>query len=302
MASRESEQLADLYRHWSRRIAADPAMPIANFRALFEEWESVTAEPEGVTYKEGAIGDVPVLWAYPEPHDAERLLICLHGGGYVTGSSASHRKMFAHIARQSATPALIVDYRRAPEHPYPAPLEDALACYRAALGMGIQARKIGLVGDSAGGGLCVSTAVAARDTGLGSPGTVFLISPWLDMEVRGASYEVNAQNDLIVSRGILESLVPAVLGADADVGDALANPIRADLAGFPPTLIQVGSEEVLLDDSRAFAERARRIGVEIDLEVIDGMQHVFTFLAGVAPEADGAIERAGRWLTARLDS
>jgi monoterpene epsilon-lactone hydrolase len=299
MASQESEVLADLYRDWSRRIAADPAMPIEAFRALFEEWASVTTIPRDVQFEDGVIDDIPITWVRPANSSAG-LLICFHGGGYVTGSRASHQNLFGHIAAAARTPAMIVEYRRAPEAPYPAALQDALTCYRQALDTGTRPCDIAFVGDSAGGGLCVSTALALLRDGLPQPAGLFLMSPWLDLSASGDSYDTNAANDLIVSRPVIQGLVQAVLGEGGKIEDPIANPILADPKGLPPILIQVGGYESFLDDSRAFAAAARDAGVEIDLEIVPEMQHIFQFLGGVAPEADDAIRRAGNWLFARL--
>ncbi|WP_309611229.1 alpha/beta hydrolase [Sphingomonas sp.] len=300
MASRESEALADLYRSWAGRMAADPEMPIDQFRDMFEEWATVTAEPVGVTFEETTIGGLPALWARPSSYRQDRLLLCFHGGGYVTGSRASHRKMFGHIAKAAGVPALIVEYRLAPENPFPAAIEDALAAYRWALSSGVAARNIAFVGDSAGGGLAIASTLAARRDALPVPGAIFVMSPWLDLAATGASYDANAEVDLIVSRAIIHNLTPALLGPDGSIDDPIANPIRADPAGLPPLLIQVGSDESFLDDSRHFAARAKQGGVDVELDVVPEMQHVFQFLGGVAPEADAAIQRAGAWLDAKL--
>lgn len=299
MASQQSEVLSNLYRDWARRMAADPAMPIPEFRELFEEWATVTAPPANVTYEDGLVGEIPVTWA--RPADAgEGLLICFHGGGYVTGSRASHGKLFGHIAAAAGIPAMIVEYRRAPEAPYPAALEDALACFRSAIESGLKSERIAFVGDSAGGGLCVSAALAARRDGLPLPNALFLMSPWLDLSASGASYDTNASVDLIVSRPVIQGLVPAVLGEHGSIDDPIANPILADPTGLPAILIQVGGHESFLDDSRAFAARAEEADVSVELEVVPEMQHVFHFLGGTAPEADEAIQRAGVWLRGRL--
>ncbi|VWX49955.1 alpha/beta hydrolase [Novosphingobium sp. 9U] len=299
MPSQESEALSDLYRDWSRRMAANPAMAIDEFRDLFEEWAGVTGTPEKITFTEAMVGDIPVTWARPDD-TSERLLVCLHGGGYVTGSRASHGKLFGHIALATAASALIVEYRRAPESPYPAALEDALACYRHALASGVAPERIAFVGDSAGGGLCISAALALRRDGLPRPGAIFLMSPWLDLSASGESYDSNAEHDLIVSRPVIQGLVPALLGEHGDINDPIANPILADPNGLPPLLIQVGGHESFVDDSRAFAAKAQQAGVTVELEIVPEMQHVFHFLAGAAPEADAAIQRAGAWLKAQL--
>ncbi len=299
MASHESEALAGLYRNWAARMAADSTMPLEQFRAMFEEWATVTAEPADVSFLEGDVGGVPVLWARPA-NASGALLICLHGGGYVTGSRASHRKLFGHIAAAANTVALIVEYRRAPEHPYPAALADALSVYRAMLDAGTDPATTALVGDSAGGGLSIGTALALRRDRLPQPGAIYLMSPWLDLGATGASYDTNSGVDLIVSRPVIESLVPAILGDAGSPDDPIANPILADPVGLPPILIQVGAFEVFLDDSRRFAEQARQAGVSVDLDIVPEMQHVFHVLAGAAPEADAAVARAGAWLKDRL--
>lgn len=300
MASRDSEALADLYRNWASRMAADPTMSIDEFRDMFEEWATVTTEPADVAYDETTIDGVIVLWARPASASPRRLLICFHGGGYVTGSRNSHRKMFGHIAAAAGAPALIVEYRRAPESPFPAAVEDALKAYRFALNSGLAAGSIAFVGDSAGGGLSIASALAAKRDDLPLPGAIYLMSPWLDLDATGASYDTNAGLDLIVSRPVIEGLVPAYLGASGSSQDPFANPILADPTGLPPILIQVGGHESLLDDSRKFAAAASRAGVDVELEVVPQMQHVFQFLGGTAPEADAAISRAGSWLKARL--
>lgn len=300
MASSESEVLADLYRDWGKRMAADPEMPIDEFRAMFEEWATITAEPADVAYEDTAIDGIPALWVRPASHRPDVLLICFHGGGYVTGSIASHRKMFGHFAVAAKAPALIVEYRRAPESPYPAAVEDALTAYRWALGSGLKAKNIAFIGDSAGGGLAVASALAARRDGLPVPGAIFVMSPWLDLEAKGQSYDTNSAVDLIVSRPVIQNIVPMFLGATGSVEDPIANPILADPAGLPPILIQVGAYESFVDDSRHFTALAKQAGVEVELDVVPEMQHVFHFLGGVAPEADAAIARAGAWLEAKL--
>lgn len=300
MASRESEVLADLYRNWASRMAADPTMSIDEFRDMFEEWATVTAEPADVAYDETTIDGVTVLWARPASASPNRLLICFHGGGYVTGSRNSHRKMFGHIAAAADASALIVEYRRAPESPYPAAVEDALKAYRFALKSGLAAGSIAFVGDSAGGGLSIASAQAAKRDHVPLPGAIYLMSPWLDLDATGASYDTNAGLDLIVSRPVIEGLVPAYLGASGSSQDPFANPILADPTGLPPILIQVGGHESFLDDSRKFAAAALQAGVDVELEVVPEMQHVFQFLGGVASEADAAIARAGLWLRKKL--
>jgi acetyl esterase/lipase len=260
-------------------MTADPEMPIGAFRAMFEEWGTVTGPPRDVSFENDKVGDIPITWARPE-NPSVGLLICLHGGGYVTGSRESHQKLFGHIAAAARAPAMIVEYRRAPEAPYPAALEDALTCYRHALDSGLKPHNIALVGDSAGGGLCVSAALALLRDGIPLPAALFLMSPWLDLSASGESYDTNAANDLIVSRPVIQGLVATVLGERGKIDDPIANPILANPKGLPPILIQVGGYEAFLDDSRAFAATARKAGVDVELQIVPEMQHVFHFLGG----------------------
>jgi len=300
MPSPQSEKLADLYRDWGRRIAADPAMPLESFRAIFDEWPSVTGEPDGVAFRDDTVGDLPVILVEPEGADETRLLICFHGGGYVTSSRFTHRKMFGHIAKAARSHAVVVEYGRAPENSHPGPVNDALTVYRWALEKGVAPGKIAFAGDSAGGGLAAAAALAARDAGLPRPGALLLMSAWLDLRAEGESYDTNAGHDLVVSRPVMQSLSPMLLGESGSLDDHTANPIVGDLTGLPPVLLQVGSHETLLDDSRSFAAKATAAGVEAVLQIEPEMQHVFQFLAGTAPEADAAVTRAGDWLQTTL--
>lgn len=296
MPSKESEYLRNLYQSWTDRMNANPNMPLADLRDLFEEWHLPTFEPEGVTYKNDNVGGVDAIWAYPIDCDKSKVLIFTHGGGFVTGSSATHRKLAGHVAKALGVTTLILDYRRAPENPFPAQLEDATAVYQALLSKGYKAREIGTIGDSAGGNLCVSSVLKFKEMGLELPGCVIAFSPWLDMELSGETLNSNAETDALVSRTILEGMRASFIGDNQEKRrDPLANPLYADFHGFPPLYITAGGAETLLDDARRLHERATAAGVYSTLSVVDEMQHVFPFLAGRAPEADRQIFQIADW-------
>lgn len=300
MASKESDALKVLYRSWVDALGANPEMPLDEMRRMFEHWGDVTAEPGGVDYLETDAGGVPALWAVPKGSQADRVLLCSHGGGYVTGSMYTHRKVYGHFAKAIGCRALIVHYGRAPENPHPGPVDDMVKVYGWLLQSGIRPMHVAFTGDSAGGGLAVTTMLRARQNGMPLPAASIPLSPWLDMEATGSTFKSNADKDVLVSAPIIQSMASTFLGSNGKPDDPLANPLHADLAGLPPLLIQVGADETLLDDSRALAAAARRAGVDVTLEEEPDMQHVYHFLAGVAPEADAAIGRMARWVRPKL--
>lgn len=294
--SKEADYLRALYQEWSDRMAENPNMTIQDFRSMFDEWEKPTLEPEDVTYKSDTVGGVEVIWAYPIGCDKSKVLIYTHGGGFAVGSSSSHRKLAGHMAKALGVSAVVLDYRRSPEHPFPAQLEDAAAVYKALLESGIKAKDIGTIGDSAGGNLAVSSVLKFRELGLELPGFVIAFSPWLDMELTGQTLETKAETDALITVPLLQGMIDMFLGGDkSKVRDPLANPLHADFKGYPPLYINAGGAECLLDDARRLYERAVAFGVQAELSVTEGMQHVFPFLAGRAPEADQEIEKIAAW-------
>lgn len=293
--SAEAGFLEVLYRDWTSRMAADPQMSIAMLRSMFDEWHQPTKEPEAVTYRSDIVAGVEGIWALPLGADTSRVILYTHGGGFAVGSAASHRKLAGHLATALGTTAFVIDYRRAPEHPFPAQIEDATAVYRALLGRGFAPGSIITAGDSAGGNLAVATVLKLRDDGAPLPGAVIALSPWLDMELAGESLTTNAATDGLVSRQILEGMSAMFLGETGKPDDPHANPLYADYADFPRMFISAGSAETLLDDATRLAGRASAAGAEVTLSVVDGMQHVFPCLAGRAPEADAEIARIRSW-------
>jgi acetyl esterase/lipase len=300
MPSTQSEALKDLYKQWTDALGKNPNMPLDELRRLFDHWGDVTAEPGGVDYIEVDAGGVPALWAVPKGCAQDRVLQCTHGGGYVTGSMFTHRKMFGHFAKAIGCRALILHYRRAPEHVHPAPVEDAARSYRWLLDQGIKPQHIAFTGDSAGGGMSVTTLLKLRELGLPMPAATMPLSPWLDMEGAAPTFESNRDKDALVQREIIQAMAGTFLGENGNRKDPLANPLHADLHGLPPMYIQVGGDETLLDDSRHLAQKARDAGVQVMIEIEPGMQHVYHFLAGTAPEADAAIGRLAAWVRPKL--
>lgn len=293
--SAEAGYLEALYRDWTARMAADPQMSIAMLRSLFDEWHQPTYEPEQVTYRSDRLAGVEAIWALPIDADASKVILYTHGGGFAVGSAASHRKLAGHLAKALGTTAVVIDYRLAPEHPFPAQIEDATAVYRALLDKGYAPENIVTAGDSAGGNLAISTVLRLREDGTELPGAVVALSPWLDMEHSGDTLVSNAATDGLVSREILEGMSAMFLGQTGKPDDPLTNPLYADYSGFPRLYVTAGSVETLLDNSTRLADRATTAGGDVTLSVVDGMQHVFPFLAGRAAEADTEIERIGAW-------
>jgi phosphinothricin tripeptide acetyl hydrolase len=238
---------------------------------------------------------VPAEWLRPPAAVAGRVVLYLHGGGYVIGSPRSHRHLAAAIASAGAANALLLDYRLAPEHPFPAAVDDAVAAYRWLLDQGIAPRHIVIGGDSAGGGLTVATLLALRDASVPLPAGGVCISPWVDLTCSGESYRIKAEADPIVKSGPIEEMARAYLG-DRDRRAPLASPLFADLRGLPPLLIHVGSEEVLLDDAVELSERARQAGVTAALEVWDEMIHVWHWFLPMLDEAQAAVDSIGRFI------
>ena len=300
MASPESEALKTLYRGWAAALAANPEMPLDELRLMFEHWGDVTAELGGVDYLETNAGGVPALWAVPKGCAEDRVLLCMHGGGYVTASMYTHRKVYGHLAKAIGCRALILHYRRAPEHVHPAPVDDAVAAYRWLLDQGIAPRHIALTGDSAGGALAVTTLLRARERNLPMPAATMPLSPWVDLEITGETLVSNREKDAIVQKEVVEVMATTFLGEGGNRKDPLANPLYADLEGLPPMYIQVGGDETLLDDSRRLREHAKKAGVDVRLDEFPEMQHVFHFSAGHAPEADDAIRKLAEWVRPKL--
>jgi monoterpene epsilon-lactone hydrolase len=300
MPSKQSDELKKLFQDFSAQRAANPEMPLDDLRRMFEHLGDVTGEPRAVDYIEVDAFGVQALWAAPKGAAQDRAILCTHGGGYVTGSMYSHRKVYGHLAKAAGCRALILDYARAPEQAHPGPVDDCVRGYRWLLDQGVRPSHIALVGDSAGGALAVTTLLRARERGLPMPAATMPLSPWIDMEASGESFETNRQRDALVSADVIKVMATTFLGECGNPKDPLANPLFADLKGLPPMYIQVGGDETLLDDSRKLADAARRAGVDVRIEIEPGMQHGYQFLAGTAREGDQAIQKLAAWVRPKL--
>ena len=219
----------------------------------------------------------------------------LHGGGYMMGSIVSHRELASRLARAAKSRVLLIDYRLAPENPFPAAVEDAVTGYRWLLSGGIKPEHIGTAGESAGGGLTTATLVTLRDNGEPLPAAAVCMSPWVDMESNGESMVTRADADPLIDREALLGMARAYLG-DREPRMPLASPIYADLTGLPPMLIQVGTSEVLYDDATRLADKAKADGVPVIFEPWEEMVHMWHSFAAMLPEGQQAINRIGEFV------
>ena len=293
-----SKQSAAVKRRWE---AFRLAMVQPGFGAPDDEsWGDLTAEPRGVDYLETEAAGLPAMWAVPKGASTDRVLMCIHGGGFVSGSIYTHRKMFGHLAKAAGTRALLVSYHLLPEGVFPVPEGDVTNAYRSLLDQGISAGRIAFAGDSVGGWLAVTAQLRAREQGLPLPAAALLMSPCVDMETTGKSYETNQDSDPFFKRDVVRGIIRGFLGEGTDARDPRANPLYADLSGLGPLYIQAGGDETLADDARLLYEHAAKAGVDARLDIVPDMLHTFQMAAGRAPEADDAIRELAGWVRPRL--
>jgi len=267
---------------------------VTEMRTGYEAMGANMPLAEGVVVEDVSLGGVSGLKLMPADVKPGRTLLYFHGGGYVIGSPLSHRGMVSQIAKALGATAYSMDYRMAPEALFPAAVDDGVASFKGLLDLGIDPAQIILSGDSAGGGLTMATAISIRDAGLPQPAALAPISPWVNLANDGPTYRVKADSDPMVTKDSIDVMAGAYLGS-ADAKTPLASPLGADLAGLPPILIQVGSEEVLLSDSTMLAARAGAAKVDVTLEVWPDMVHVFHFFYPLLTDARTAIDRMAIW-------
>jgi acetyl esterase/lipase len=242
---------------------------------------------------------MPAEWITSAAVDPSRVILYLHGGGYVVGSLNTHRDLAARLGRASGARVLAIDYRLAPEHPHPAAVDDAVAACLWLRTHGIAPAHLAIAGDSAGGGLTIATLVALRDLGEPLPSAAVCFSPWVDLEATGASMDTNL-DDPMLNRKLILHFARFYLGLGTiDPRTPLAAPLHADLSGLPPLLIQASRHEALLDDATRIAEKARQAGVACALDLTDEVPHVWQIFASILPEGQQAIDRAGAFLRRR---
>lgn len=293
MSQQQLQQIVQMLK--AQPIAGRPT--VQETRANFEQMAALFPVAGDVVREPVSAGGIKAEWITAPGADAGRAVLYLHGGGYVIGSINTHRDLGARISRAAKARVLLIDYRLAPEHPFPAAVEDSVAAYRWMLAQGLTPSRIAVAGDSAGGGLTVATLVAIRDAKLTLPAAGVCLSPWIDLEGLGDSMKTKAAVDPIVQKeGLVEMAAHYLHGKDPR--SPLAAPLYADLAGLPALLIQVGTAETLLDDSTRLAERARKAGVKVTLEPWENMIHVFQVFAPMLDEGQQAIDKIGEFVRA----
>ncbi|MEY9947147.1 alpha/beta hydrolase [Kitasatospora sp. GAS1066B] len=291
MTQQQRQALDELLRRGPLDVGGD----VAEQRVIFHEMISAAPLPDDVSATHGELGGVPVVTVETPGLDPSAVVLYFHGGAYALGSAPDSVGLAADVARRVGARAISVDYRLAPEHPFPAAIDDAVAAYRALLGEGVPSERIAFVGESAGGGLVAATLVALKDTDLPQPCSAAVFSPWGDLTVSGASVAGKSGLDPALTPEALRTRVVDYLG-DRDPAMALASPVFADLTGLPPLLIQVGSHEILLDDAVRLAARAANHDVPVELQVWPEVPHVFQAYAAMLDDADHALQSAAAFI------
>jgi len=278
------------------RAAQDIKERVEKGRAGMEELAKMVKVPKDVKCEPIDVAGIPAEWISAPEAKSENIILYLHGGGYIVGSINSHRELMSRISRASKARVLIIDYRLAPEHPFPAAVEDAYTAYRWLIeNQNVDPNNLIIAGDSAGGGLTLATLINLRDKGIALPAAAVGLSPWTDLGLTGESYKTKARIDPMVAIDGLMFDSRLYLG-ETDYNNPLASPLYGDLKGLPPLLILVGTAEILLDDSVEFAKKAKEAGVEVTLDIWAEMPHVFPAFAAFAPEGQEAIEKIGEFM------
>lgn len=294
-----SKEMMKMFRE-AMATAGGPPPTLEQQRAGMAMVAATATEPEGVTVTETYAGGCRAYWHDPAGCATDRVVMYVHGGGYVGGSPKTHERLVSHIAKATGCRALNVDYRLAPEHPHPAAVTDSTNAYRWLLAQGFRPEHIAISGDSAGGGLTLATLLSLKDNGLPQPAAAVPLSPWTDMEGLGESMVTNAKNDMLIQKEALGGTAAHFLGEGTHPRDPRAAPLYGDYRGIAPLYIQVGGDETLLDDSTRVAERARAAGCDVTLDIFPEMQHVFQASVGNMPEATDAVQRIGNYLKQKL--
>ena len=295
MSVEQREKLDAVLRHSALAAGAD----VSEQRRLLKELISAQPLSADVTVTGVDLGGVPVAEITVDGIEPRHVVVYFHGGVYVLGDAFLAADLASQVGRRTRAKVVSVDYRLAPEHPYPAAVDDALAAYRALLQNGVRPADIVFAGESAGGGLAVATLVNARDHGLPLPAAAFVMSPIVDLTLSGTTMRTKHEADPLLNP---ENLRPryADYTAGQDPATALISPIFADLSGLPPLIIQVGSHEVLLDDAIRLARQAATADVDVTLDIAAGVPHVFQAYYPILDEATVALDRAGQLLSAYL--
>lgn len=281
--------------NWLVRPILNPAVPVPVQRTLVAQAYRSSIAPRGCRFEQDDLAGIPAIRSvFPEATTGA--LLYLHGGGYVIGSASTHRGLTGHLARASGCEVFTPDYRLAPEHPFPAALEDAEAAWMALIERGYRPEQMAVAGDSAGGGLSLALALRLRDKGLPLPSSITVFSPWTDLT---QSQLYSPECEPVLQAAWIEKCAALYAGVEAR-DNPLVSPVFGDFRGFPPLLIQVGSDEILLNDSERLARAARRDGVSASLEIYNGLWHVFQVHSGQLDRATEAVSVAGDHIRSHL--
>jgi epsilon-lactone hydrolase len=284
-----------------RQSAIPAGSDVNEQRRLLSELLSAQPVPADVTVTAAALGGVPTAEVTVDGVEPRHVVLYFHGGVYVLGNAALAADLASQVGRRTQAKVISVDYRLAPEHPYPAALDDALAAYEALLEAGTAPSGIAFAGESAGGGLAIATLVSAREHGLPLPAAAFAMSPYADLTLAGTTMKTKRDADPLLSPDGLQARVPDYT-AGQDPGLGLISPIFADLSGLPPLVIQAGTHEILLDDAIRLARQAATADVQVTLDITPGVPHVFQAYHAILDEAVAALDRAGQLLSAHLSA
>jgi acetyl esterase/lipase len=295
MSQQQRNALDKLLRAGPLELGGD----VEEQRVIFEEMIRAAPVPADAAISHGSLGGVPVVKIGLDGAEPGRVILYLHGGAYTIGTAASAVGLAADLGRRARARLVSVDYRLAPEHPYPAALEDAVAAYRGLLADGLSPSAIAIAGESAGAGLVAATLVVLKREGLPQPSAAVLLSPWVDLTLSGDSIREKAALDPVLTLDGLKRRARDYIGA-ADPADELVSPVFAHLAGLPPLLVQAGSHEILLDDAVRIAARAAAADVAVTLQVTPQVPHVFQGFASVLDEAGAALSQAGDFIRSHL--
>lgn len=277
------------------------SLPVEKARGHFEKIASTfLVRAFGVEIEQSQIAGVDVDWLRPKKARTDKVILYLHGGAYVIGSPRTHRQLVSHLARKAGVTAVLPDYRLAPEHPFPAGLDDAVAVYRGLLESGFKPEDIIISGDSAGGGLTAATLLTLRHVGVPMPAAAVLLSPFLDVTGSGESATSRADRDPWFDIADLQVVARYYCPDEGEWRNPLVSPVFANVAGLPPMLIQVGDDEILLSDSTRFAEKLESAGGDVELEIWPHMWHVFQMFIGKMPEARAAVGKIASYTKKRF--
>jgi len=300
MASYQNKLIIGFLRI-SKAMLFDRERHINDHRRMLERVARILRVPKGVSYRHVVCDGIPAEWITPVQLKNDVTILYFHGGGYAMGSIDSHRHLITHLAIETGSKVLAINYRLAPENPFPSGIEDAVTSYKWLLKQGRKPSKIVICGDSAGAGLTITALITLRDEGIPLPAAGICISPWTDLTASGESVKTHVKKDPLIDPKSLEKWAKMYTDEE-NFAHHLVSPLHAELKGLPPLLVHVGDAEILLDDSVRFVENARKAGVEVDFEIWKEMIHVWHFYGGLLPEAKQAIKKIAEYIKTKTEN